>query len=66
MLQSDSDSDSLVFQALVDSGAHTNLLGFQIDKRVQLSQEELPKTLSASALDERLICNGSLPMSSVT
>ena len=63
MLQS--SSDSLLLQALVDSGANTNLMDVQAAKS-QLSLVKLSQPLSTSALDGRLTCKVTHQMSPVT
>ena len=51
-------SDSLVFQALIDSRAETVLMGFQFAKRLQFSLVELMQRLSTSALDRKKMFPG--------
>ena len=51
-----SSFDFLVLKALVDSWADTNLMDFQIAKRLQLSRVKLLQPLSISAPDDRLMC----------
>lgn len=55
-------SSLLNYQALVDSGADTKLMDFKITDDLHLSHEGLPQHLTASALDGRLMCIQTAPV----
>ncbi len=51
-----SDSFSLSYPALVDSGADGNLMSYNLAKQLNLTCESIPQPLSATALNGRLMC----------